>query len=86
MPLAGAIPGIDDLTGYGIVGALMAIIVGGAAVIIVALWRELAKERAKNSKLNELLLAEVRPAQQATIGTLETVLGYLLAEGRRPPP
>lgn len=53
--LADSIPGISDLPGYGIVGALMAIIVGGAAVIIVALWKALQGKQRDLDNLNTLI-------------------------------
>ena len=53
--LAGSIPGVTDLPGYGIVGVLMAIIVGGAVVIIVALWRALQGKQRDLDALNELI-------------------------------
>lgn len=53
--LAEAVPGITDLPGYGIVGTLMAIIVGGCGVIIVALWKALHRERQKYDQLQELI-------------------------------
>ena len=53
--LAEAIPGISDLPGYGIVGVLMAIIVGGAVVIITVLWRALSKEQTKRESLETLI-------------------------------
>ena len=65
--LADSIPGISDLPGYGIVGVLMAIIVGGCAVIIVALWRALSKKQAELDTLNELI-------REKYVGALTTAL------------
>lgn len=67
MLLTESIPGVNDLPTYGIVGVLMAIIVSGCAVIIVALWRALVKKQAEIDTLNELI-------REKYVGALTTAL------------
>lgn len=83
MHLADSIPGVSDLPGYGIVGALMAIIVTGSVVIIVALWRALQKEQAKREDLEEMLRADVVPTMRSQAATLDKLLPYLLRDGHQ---